>query len=184
MSFSLEITWFLPSLVFCSFFLPLTLVLSWFCQVYHYFWSILRLGGSLFFCIMHHFLFHFWFLKQLFNTFQVFSLSFVIGHCKCLTFGSGIVKTGSLLNGLYGISTTHALWSLINYHSGENIAVWQSISFVAHITPIWCLPLKCVYSIFTLVLSSTKSHIPNCMRNLDNLPLFRSLLSSIINMIL
>ena len=116
--------------------------------------------------------------------FRHFYLTFGTENCNCLPFGNGIFRRDSTIKSPYGISTTHSLWSPINYHSGRNIAPWQTMSFVSHITSIWFLPMECVAGTLSNVISLTKYYINNCVRALDILPSFRSSLSSIIKMIL
>ena len=110
-------------------------------------------GGEFFspvWCII--FCFHCVLLKQFFETFQIFFLTFGIENFERIPFGSGIFGTGYPIKALYGISTTYTLWSPIPDHIGINISEWRSISFVSHILSIWFLPLTWMYVPFFPVL--------------------------------
>ena len=61
------------------------------------------------------------------------------------------------------------LWYTMPYHSGINISMWQSISFLAQNPSIWFPPINWVAGTFCPIPNLTKYHIPNWMRPLDNL---------------
>ena len=124
------------------------------------------------------------FINNSSKCFKYFSLVINIEHCRYIPLVCEIFRIGYLINYLYVIFTIHALWSPVLDHSGGNISAFQSMSFVDPILSIWFLPLKCIVVPFFLVLSLSKSCIPNLVMNMNGFPLFRSLLAFIIDMIL
>ena len=108
----------------------------------------------------------------------------VLSTGNIFLFGCGVFRMGYPIKDLYGISTTHALWYPIPYHSGINVAAWQSISFVDQIPSIWFLPLKWIDVLFCPVIYINKYRITNWVRAVDNFTLLISSLAYLINMII
>ena len=117
--------------------------------------------------------------KFSFTRFRSFSQTFEIGNFLCLSFGCGVFRIGSLINSLYGISSSssssgtasvtlqHTHYWVVEFHP-RTAAITSLDSVPLYVSLLLCFPCPHFQTVvilggFTLPLHSTLLHLTHSL---------------------